>query len=174
ANPESPVVVLVHAEPTRLVDDRGAPTPVAQRAFRRLFDRLRLTRADAAEWAIVESPTRPDLARLNPQGKRPIVWLAFPSPSRAGLDPRNAPLLAERNDRIGRLAGAVRMLLDAGENVLVCVDPSDRPAIGEADPIVTSLAALGIKIDSGRPILRRESSPQGPLIHTLQVVRAEG
>ncbi len=169
--PVRPVLVFVHAEAGRLFDDRGAPSPAALRAFRRLFERLRFARIDAAEWAVADTPMRPDPALEASGTRRPVIWFILPPPSRAGIDPRQAPLIAERQERVRNLGRAVGTLITAGESILLSVDPSDRPAIGDPDSIVAPLESMGLRVDSGRPLLRRESSPQGPLTYTLQVVR---
>jgi len=171
SSPVRPILVFVHAEAGRLLDDRGVPSAAAMRAFRRLFDRLRFARVDAAEWAVIDTPLRPDYSLDASGARRPVIWLILPPPSRAGLDPRQAALVAERQERVHKLGAALGTLVADAQNFLLCVDPSDRPAIGENDPIVAPLEALGMRVESGRPLLRRESSPQGPLTYTHHIVR---
>lgn len=170
-HPASPIVVFVHAENTTLLESSGAPTPLARQAFGTVLDRLRLMRFDIAEWPVAREPTRPDLSALNPAGERPVVYVVFGAPSRAALDPRQPALLTDHTQRVDRLGDAIRSLIDSGSNLLMSVEPSDRPSIGDADPCVTPLSALGISIDTARPLVRRESSPTGPLISTSMVVR---
>jgi len=170
-NPNSPIVVFVHAENTTLLEPSGAPTPLARQAFGAMLDRLRLMRFDIAEWPVARESVRPDLSALDPRANRPVVYIVFGAPSRAALDPRQPALLTDHTERVDRLGKAVRTLLDSGANILMSVEPSDRPAIGDTDPCVAPLGALGLSIDTARPLVRRESSPTGPLIFTTMITR---
>ncbi len=158
--PAAPIAVFVHAQTVNLLDDRGEPTPPALGAFRKLFDRLRLTRTTPAEWAVASQPLPPNLSALDPESKRPVVWIIL------GAPPRTNDGLADRNSRVTKLANAINSLIDAGEHLLVCIEPSDLPSIGEPDPVASALENFGLKIDSARPFLRREASPQGPMTRT--------
>lgn len=169
-HPVAPIAVFVHAQAASLLDERGEPTPAARAAFARLFERMRLTMTTPAEWAVVSRPLRPELSTLDPTGDRPVVWIVLPAPARMAGDARAAGAHADRTARVRSLAQAVETLITSGEHVLLCVEPSDLPSLGEPDPIADASAALGIKVDSGRPILRSESSPQGRLTWTFQVV----
>lgn len=170
-NPSSPIVVFVHAENTTLLEPSGAPTPVARQAFGATLDRLRLMRFGIAEWAVARQGTRPDLSAQNPRGERPVVFVVFGAPSRAALDPREPALITDHSERVDKLGAAIRSLLGSGANVLLSVEPSDRPAIGDTDPCTAPLEALGVSIDTARPLIRRESSPTGPLTFTALVTR---
>lgn len=170
-NPRTPIVVFVHAENAALLDRVGAPTPLGRRVFGALFDRMRLMRSDIVEWPVASQPVRPDLAALNPRGDRPVVYVVFGAPTRAALDPRQADLIAEHARRVDRLGQVVSALMAGNNPFLLCVEPSDRPAIGEADPCIAPLVPLGIRVDSARPLLRRESSPSGQLTFTHHVLR---
>ncbi|MBL8746306.1 MAG: Gldg family protein [Phycisphaerae bacterium] len=163
--PVAPIAVFVHAQTVNLLDERGEPTPPALGAFRRLFDRLRLTRTTPAEWAVASQPLPPSLASIDPQGNRPVVWIVLGAPARSSADSRQSGL-ADRNSRVAGLGAALKSLVEAGEQLLVCIEPSDLPSIGEPDPIAAALAPLGFTIDSARPILRREPSPQGMMTWT--------
>ncbi|HBS28315.1 MAG TPA: hypothetical protein DEB06_02435 [Phycisphaerales bacterium] len=175
-SPASPIVVFVHAELATLLEPSvgGAPTQVARQGFGQLMDRLRLMRFDLAEWPVARSESRPDLSSINPRGDRPVVWVVFGAPSRAALDPKQPALLTDHTERVDRLARAVGSLIESGDNFLLSIEPSDRPAIGDADPVSAPLLALGVRAESARPLLRRESSPSGPLIHTALTLRGGG
>lgn len=166
-----PLAIFVHAQTVRLLDDRGEPTRPALAAFAKLFERLRLTRTTPVEWPVALEPERPSLSPIDPNSKRPVVWIVLGAPPRVGLDPRRPDAASERAGRIAKLAAAVETLLRAGENVMLSIEPSDLPSLGEPDPLVATLAPLGVRADTARPILRRESSPQGALTHTIQLVR---
>lgn len=168
----APLVVFVHAENSPMFGPGGAPSPSARRAFAHLLDRLALRRIDTAEWAVASQPARPDRAALDPSGARPIVWIVMPAPSRAAIDPRHAAAAADRSARIGRLGQALAALIADGEAVMVSIDPSDLPSVGEPDPVAAALAALGLRADSARPLIRREPAAAGPIFWTTQMVRA--
>lgn len=173
--PPAPIIVFVHAQTVTLLDDRGEPTPQAAAAFRTLFERMRLTRATPAEWPVAIRPRRPELASIDASGERPVVWVVLPSPPRTTTDGRqsSASAAAERAERIRKLGEAVKSLLDpqaSGEHLLVCIEPSDLPSLGEPDPVARALEQSGIRVDSARPLIRTESSPQGPLTWTFQMV----
>lgn len=163
----SPIVVLVHADAAPLLSPSGAPTPIARRSFARLLDRLALRRIEIAEWPVAARDAPPDRATLDATRSRPIVWVIFPAPSRAAIDPRDSAAVAARTQRIGKLAAAVQKLVNSGESVLLSVDPSDLPAVGEPDPIAAAVLPLGVRLDSARPLVRLESSPSGPVTWTL-------
>lgn len=163
------IAVFVHGQTARLLDDRGEPTAAGRAALGRLFERFRLTRTTPAEWAAAMEPMRPDLTGIDPSGARAVVWIVLGAPARASGDARDGAGLGERLARAAKLGGALRVLLEAGERVLVCVEPSDLPSIGEADPVAREIGLLGITVDSARPILRREASPQGPMTWTYHV-----
>jgi hypothetical protein len=170
----SPIVVFVHAQSVRLLDEEGEPTGPGLAAFRRLFDRMRLTRTTPAEWAVALEAGRPDLAGLDAKGDRPVVWVVLGAPPRVTVDARQTGSAAERGARIGKLGSAVRTLIEAGEHVLVCIEPSDLPSLGEVDPVAKAVEAMGVKVDSSRPLLRRESSPEGVMVWAhLALGRAE-
>ncbi len=174
----SPILVFVHAEDRTILDERGsgAPSGIGRAVFGGLFERMRLARVAPAEWAIAKSPVRPDLRELNPAGDRPVVWLILAPPSLLGTDARQSAnaALAERNARITAMANAVRSLAQDGENLLMCLDSSDLPAVGEPDPMLAAPALFGITADTAHPLLRRESLPAGQVTYTYQFTHRAG
>ncbi|MCA9310518.1 MAG: hypothetical protein KDA21_04880 [Phycisphaerales bacterium] len=171
-----PIVVFVHGEQTRLFDDSGRPTSPALRAFRRLFERLRLRGIDVAEWAMHFDSVRPQnseiMARISAANSRrtgtdrPIVWVMLGPPARRG--PAGT---AERLEIVARMADGLAGLIQDGQPVLVNVDPSDLAAFSESDPIAGRLTALGLKVDSARPLMRVVQTPTGPATYVSQVSR---
>lgn len=168
----APIAIFIHGEDANIVDDRGGPTSIGRAVFGRIFERMRLARIEAFEWPIAKAPLRPDLRALDPSGNRPVVWIALAPPSAVGADARGPGGMAERNTRVARMGQAVRALIEEGHNVLVSLDASDLPAIGEPDSQLTALAPLGITADTGRPLLRRESSPAGQVTFSHLVARS--
>ncbi len=147
---QSPVVVFTHAVDQRMLDDARSPVGRDAQYLLALFDRLRLSRADIAEWPVALQPERPTPTTLGAVD-RPIVWVVLPSASSA----------AEGVKRAETLGGAVEKLLRDGESVLLSVEPSTLPRVGSPDPMVSFLSEFAITVDSGRPLLRRMSTPQG-------------
>ncbi len=156
-----PIVCLVHAVAAPLLDDAGEPASAdAQAFFARLIERLRSRGIDVMEWPVTTRPERPTAASLPsaPAGdspsQRPIVWVVVPV---AASTPRS-------NDVTSRLGAATKSLIDAGENLLVTLEPSPFPRVGEPDPLAAALEPFGILPDTARPLMRRISTPRGPIV----------
>lgn len=168
----APIVVFVHAEDATIVDTRGGPTALGRAVFGRIFERMRLARIEAYEWPIAKEPLRPDIRAIDPSGERPVVWIVLAPPTPIGAEARGPSGLAERNARVAKLGAAAGALVIEGQNVLFSLDASDLPAIGEVDPIAASLASLGVTVDTGHPLLRRESSPAGQVTYSYMIARS--
>lgn len=160
----SPIVIFVHAQGARLLDDDGEPTPAANAAFAGLFQRMRLSRVTPLEWSVSTMPLRPDPTTIDPGGVRPALWVVLGAPPRTSADLTDAGAAADRVDRTRRLGDALRTLIEAGEHVLISIEPSDAPSLGSVDPIAQAATLLGVGVGSDKVILRRESSPQGDLV----------
>jgi hypothetical protein len=145
---DQPVVVIVHGEPMRL-SPAFAP-------FARLVERLSLRGMDVAEWAAAMDEQEPALTAVNPGGRRPVVYATI---STAGATPEGAA-------RLVKLARAVRGLVEGGKPVLLSVNPSTLPAIGQTDPMVEFLTPLGVSADSGRPLMQQAVTAQGRSVST--------
>jgi hypothetical protein len=167
-----PVLVLVHGERERVLDDSGRPLPNTSNAVGKLLERLSQRRVDIAEWAVAVDPARPVLTKIDPSSDRPKVWFVLPAPPRTSADPRRSSSLADRPQRVQRLADALRSLLDSGDQVLLALEPSEMPAVGEPDPMCEPLKGWGIKPDTARPLLERIGTPRGPAISAYQTLRA--
>lgn len=154
----APILVLVHGESVRFAPEF--------QPFRELLARLALRGIDVLEWAAALDAESPSLARLDPAGKRPVVYVVI---STGTATPEAAV-------RMGKLAGAARSLIGAesgagaragggrGRSVMVSVNPSTLPGIGQPDPMVEFLAPLGIIADSGRVVLNRTPGPRGAIV----------
>jgi hypothetical protein len=142
----NPIVVFVHAFP--------APLGPEFRAFSVLMDRLALRGMSIAEWAVASEPDPPSPARLDPGGKRPIIYVLLPISAET----------PEAAARMGRLSGAAERLLGAGVPMLVSTVPSSLPATGSPDPMVAFLSPFGLAVDSGRPLLRQVPTPTGRVV----------
>ncbi len=172
-----PIIVLAHGEETRLFDDSGRPTSAALRAFRRLFERLRLRGMDVTEWAIHYEPVRPqdsEIIRRTSNANsaadgdmdRPIVWVMLGPPARRG--PGGTTEFLESLTRISESLGR---LIEDGKPVLLNVDPSDLVAFSQEDPIAGVMQGLGVDLDSDRPLVRVVNTPTGAATYISHVVR---
>jgi len=147
-----PIVVFVHGGARARLDSAGLPaTEEAQWALGSLIRRLHLRGADTAEWAPAVDSARPTFTGLDPVGDRPIVWvtLAISATTR------------EAATQMGALSDAVRRLVADGESVLISVEPSPLPGVGEPDPMVQFLEPLGIEVRSGLPLVQRSPTAGG-------------
>ncbi|MGE3107587.1 MAG: hypothetical protein AB7G11_01260 [Phycisphaerales bacterium] len=143
-----PIVVLVHDQPTRL-----APT---FEAFAAMLDRLGLRRMDVVEWATALDAQEPPLAGVPGSSTRPVVYVTQTT----------SPSTQDAADRMKKMSAALGRLVSQGKAVLMSVNVSTLPGIGASDPLVEFLEPLGIKVDSGRPLMQRVQSPSGPVVLT--------
>lgn len=141
ASPTSPIIVLVHAEDARLLDQNAIPA---------LLGRLALRRIDVVEWRIVAEPEPTGLAALNPDATRPIVYVVLGSTSAAQA---SGPSNLTGPDRVQRLGAALRRLTSRGLPILLSITPSTLPAFGGTDETTAFLPEFGLAADSGRPLL---------------------
>ncbi len=162
-----PIAAFVHGNPRRMFEGIGRPTPTAADTIGAIVEKLTLRRIDCMEWATTLDENPPDFSALDPQRKRPIVWIIMPAPS----DPQSARGLSDSAFGLARLTDAVELLRSAGESMLFSIEPSRLGMLGEDDPVVESLAPLGITIDSARPILQRIPNPSVPAISAYQFIR---
>lgn len=148
----TPIVVLVHNLPGRLLNDAGeAASPQTRQVIGAMLDRLSLRGMRATEWPVAISAARPSLLQINPDGARPVVWFTFGTEGTS----------AEAAMRFDAYARAVESLLSDGESVFVNLAPSTRPASGGVDPVAQALTPLGLNADTGRPLLRRVRTATG-------------
>lgn len=166
----TPIVVFVHADKDPLLDARRRPTPAGAR-IARLVDRLAARRIDVAEWAVAQDAARPNLATIDPERKRPVVWFVLGAPSRLGESPRGGQP-SERTANTRSLAAALEALVNSGEHLLIAMEPSEMPAIGDVDPMLAPLAALGVQVDTARPIVERLPSPTLASFSAYQTIRS--
>lgn len=157
---ERPIVVFTHAEPREF----ALRSPV----FAALLERLRMRGIDAAEWPVAVRAEPPGLAALDPDGRRPVVYVSIaPNTSAAAAGPGEASG-AERAVKLGQ---ALEELARRGESLLISVNPSLLPGYGQADPTTAVLPGFGLEADSARPLVRERTTAQGRLVETDQAVR---
>jgi hypothetical protein len=145
-NPDPPILVVVHGESVKIGPEFAY--------FRALRSRLALRGIDMVEWATALEPEAPVLTNLDPSGKRPVVYLGVPT---GAGSPEGAV-------RMGKLAATLARLWNDGKPLLLTVNPSTLPTIGEKDPMVEFLAAAGVVVDTARPLLQQFRSPQSTIV----------
>lgn len=166
----APIVVIVHAEKDAMLDAQRRPIAAGAR-IARLVDRLGARRIDVAEWAVAKDANRPNLTLIDRDRRRPVVWFVLGAPTRVGEQSRRD----EPSDRAAStrsLATALRALIDGGEHVLMAMEPSELPAIGEKDPMLEPLTTLGVSVDTARPIIERIATPTGSAFSAYQTIRS--
>lgn len=147
-----PAIILVHAE-TEAILENGRPTARFGASLGDLGRRLAQRRMTLAEWPVALDQPMPSRDSLALAPETPLVWFVLGGP------------LASAEDgftRVTKLGEATRRLLDKGQSVLLTINPSDLPSVGEPNPLVTPLAPFGIVSDSGRLLISSVSTPGGP------------
>lgn len=141
--PERPIVVFTHAHPPGALGSEGG-------SFARVRERLREREIDSVEWAALDQVEPPDLASLDPGGIRPVVFAVIsPNSARGSAGGRLTGA-----QRANELAAVVRRLLDAGEPVLLSLNPSVFPTYGDTDPLAKLAEPFGITPRTGVTLLR--------------------
>tara|TARA_R110000782_G_scaffold13976_11_gene40977 strand:+ start:4270 stop:7131 length:2862 start_codon:yes stop_codon:yes gene_type:complete len=167
--PERPIVVFTHAHPPGALGAEGG-------AFARVRERLREREIDSVEWAALEQVEPPDLARIDPGGLRPVVFAVISPDSTAG----SAGGRLTGAQRAKELAAVVQRLLEAGEPVLLSLNPSVYPTYGDTDPLARLAEPFGIVARTGTTLLRNTTgrtdaaTPGGLVADWLTVVVPPG
>ena len=145
-NPAPPIMVVLHGE-------NGRMAPEFSR-FVTVFERLKLRGIDIVEWPVWLDREMPPLTAINPRGDRPVVYATlYTIPS----TPEDAARFVQLTSTVNRLAGE-------GAAMLISVNPSAMPAIGQTDAMVEFLEPLGLKVDSARPLLHQIGAPATPVV----------
>ncbi|MCA9293321.1 MAG: Gldg family protein [Phycisphaerales bacterium] len=162
-----PILAIVHADREPLFDRAGRLANPNGAALASIIDRCRLRRIDVVEWPCAVDFARPMFTDINPDGRRPIVWFVPGAPSRLNLDRTTG--MTERATRIGHLADAIRTLINAQQNILMAVEPSELPGAGQPDLLAEPLrSAFGLIIDTGHPLIERITMPNAIGYSTYQ------
>ncbi|HMN39225.1 MAG TPA: hypothetical protein PKE29_00150 [Phycisphaerales bacterium] len=152
ARDDAPIVVFVHGRDIRIAPDFRPVLPIVER--------LRLRGIDAAEWPAALDAEPPVLKSLDPPGKRPVVYIVLSMGANTSDDAL----------RLGKLVAACTKLIDAGKRVLFCEVPSTMQSLGQKDPMAEVLGPLGIRLDSGRPLLHQTTGPRGRVVTADTIV----
>lgn len=157
--PNAPIVCITHGAPssTRL----NADSPLIEA----LVTRLRLRGIDVIEWPAADVDEPIGRNAVDPEGRRPVVYAVVPINAMAG---------AEGATRSAKLNKAVAGLVESRQSVLLSLNPSNLPAMGQPDPAVDFLASYGIKPATGHPLLRRQPTQTGGFVTPdLFILRTE-
>lgn len=152
-----PIVVFTHAEAQRWIGKAGVLTG--------LIDRLAKAGIDFAEWPVLLDENPPELLDLNPHGLRPVVYAVISPDSAAASNPRaesGSPASKPGTERTMLLADALRERIDAGDPVLLGLNPSVFPTFGDDDPLAGVLAPLGVRARTDAPVLSTANAALGP------------
>jgi hypothetical protein len=151
-----PVVVFTHFQPRRLVP--GYPD------IRAAAERLALRGAEIAEWAVAYDEEEPRAVTAARAEGRPLVFATIssePAVFEAVLGERGRLEYAAAK---GRMATAIRSILERGDGLLLSVNPNrtSTHASGIADPLTEPVEAFGVFVDSARVLMQQVRDPQSP------------
>lgn len=160
-DPRKAIVMLVHAETQRILDNPAF--------FGAIAGRLNLQGIDMVEWPVVLDPRPPSLTAIDPRGDRPVVFvvIATDASKTVSTDPNFAG-----PSRATTLGQVVDTLVERGEPILLNLRASTLPSFGQPDPMTACLRLFGLQADTARPILAEATQPTGRLVQTDLVVRA--
>lgn len=158
--PTRPILVFIHGQPGRGL--------LRSPDFAGLMDRISMRGMDVAEWAAAVDAEQPVLSRLDPSGKRPVVYVVLSTDT--SVNPGGKGMSGP--DRAAKLGKIVSDLIEGGETVLLSLNPSTLPTFGQLDPMTAPLAGFGIKADTGRPILAERFTAGGRFVDAAQTLTA--
>lgn len=137
-----PIVVFVHAgSPGELL---GSSNLLSQ-----AVNQFKTQSIDSVEWAPLQQTDQPSLASIDPLGQRPIVYIVLAADSSTGGG--DSGITGAR--RATALAETTSQLLESGESVLICMNPSIFGSFGDTDPLVKALDPFGIIPDPDLTLL---------------------
>lgn len=158
--PIKPVVVLMHGETQAFLG--------LQHNFQKAIERLSLRGIDVIEWAAAVESEPAALNLVDPDHKRPVVYIAISPNTAAGSANESQKPGVERAKSLGT---ALDRLSREGKNVLLAVNPSVLPAFGQPDPVTAMLKDFGVQAESGRVLVREVLTPRGRAVGTAAAAR---
>ncbi|QQS09730.1 MAG: hypothetical protein IPK69_03675 [Phycisphaerales bacterium] len=149
----APIVVFVHAEPRAYLDQF--------RFLDLLIQRLNTRGIDTVEWPCLLQES-PQLPPTDPARPKPVVYVTIPPDATA---PAGGPNEQPGQQRASKLAEVVSKLVVDNQRVLLSLNPSTLPTIGDKDPFAAILAQFGMSISSARPLMvETPTSGRGRLV----------
>ncbi len=149
----APVVVFVHAEPRAYLDQF--------KFLDLLMQRLNTRGIDTVEWPCLLQES-PQLPPTDPARPKPVVYVTIPPDATASAGGPNEP---PGQQRASKLAEVVSRLITDNQRVLLSLNPSTLPTIGDKDPFSAILAQFGMSVSSARPLMvETPTSGRGRLV----------
>lgn len=160
-----PIVIFVHAAgPGELLSGSALLTSGVSR--------LQQQGIDSLEWAALQETDQPSLAQLDPLGQRPVVYFVLAADSTTGGGDSGVTG-ARRATALAQIAG---QLIDAGQSVLISMNPSIFGSFGDNDPLIAILEPFGIVPDPTKTLLtqrlsgaKRSADPATLIVPTLEL-----
>jgi ABC-2 type transport system permease protein len=157
-NPAPPIVVFVSADPAIASGVR-----VYEQASRRVAQ----AGGDVVSWDLILSADPPSLSKLNPDGKRPVVYvIRMPDQTQPAFGQ-----VASGIDRAARVAETAATLLDQGASLLVGVAPAVLPNARQPEAADRLLAPFNLRSRSDRVLLLETRSANGTAVDVMQAGR---
>jgi ABC-2 type transport system permease protein len=157
-DPAPPIVVFLSMDPAIA---SGA------RVYDEAFRRVQRLGGDALAWDLILSPTPPSLAKLNPVGSRPVVYLVrMPDQTQTAFG-----MVPSGIERARQVAAAAQERLSASRadggasGVLVMLAPAVIPGSKEPEAAAAMLKPFGLTPRTDGVLLREQRGVQGSSIH---------
>lgn len=158
-NPAPPIVVFVSADPA---------IASGVRFHEQATRRVQQAGGDVLTWDLILSADPPSLSKLNPDGKRPVVYvIRMPDQTQPAFGQVPSGL-----DRAARLAETARTLLDQGASLLVSVAPAVIPNARQPEAADSILAPFNLRARSDRVLLSESRTAGGTGVEVTQAARA--
>lgn len=162
-SPTRPIVVFVHSDPQAILDR----APILDL----LRTRLNMRGVDTLEWFDAGNMPSPSIAALDPDRRRPVVYVVLPPDSSAQAATSGGDTGLKRAKG---LVTTLEALVDDGRNVLLSLNPSIAPSFGDTDPFALLLDRFGLSAETGRPIITESVATGGRIALSDRVVQSSG
>lgn len=162
-SPTRPIVVFVHSDPQAILDR----APIIDL----LRTRLNMRGVDTLEWFDAGNLPSPSIAALDPDRRRPVVYVVLPPDSSAQAASSGGDTGLKRAKG---LVTTLEALVDDGRNVLLSLNPSIAPSFGDTDPFALLLDRFGLSAETGRPIITESVATGGRIAMSDRVVQSRG
>lgn len=161
--PDRPIVVFTHG-------GRAGELFGSSELVTKVIERLGRSGIDSLEWAAAEQMAPDGLSSLDPTSSRPVVYLVISADSTQGSG--EGRLTGAQ--RAEQLAASVGRVIDAGDSVLLSLNPSVFPTYGDKDPMSKLAESFGIFAQTGTPLLRDRVGPAGRRADPLMITVTDG
>lgn len=162
-SPTRPIVVFMHSDPQAILDR----APILDL----LRTRLNMRGVDTLEWFDAGNLPSPSIAAIDPDRRRPVVYVVLPPDSSAQAATPGGDTGLKRAQG---LVTTLEALIDDGRNVLLSLNPSIAPSFGDTDPFARLLDRYGLSAETGRPIITESIATGGRIATSDRVVQSRG